>query len=117
MSASYVFVFFFAFADLCCKCSFTRMLWFFEYYEACTLWIKDFVVTNTLREVWENTFHLCLFIWQFLMVYSVRTDRSSRLSVYSSRIHSLPLPFVVCIADCPPGLPHSLKYGGETSAE
>ena len=104
MSASYVFVFFFAFADLCCKCSFTRMLWFFEYYEACTLWIKDFVVTNTLREVWENTFHLCLFIWQFLMVYSVRTDRSSRLSVYTHCLCLLWFALQIALLDSPTAL-------------
>ena len=62
MSACYVLVSFLVFADWCCKRSFTRMLWFFEYHEACTLWIKDFVVTNTFREVWENTFHLCLIV-------------------------------------------------------
>ena len=104
MSASYVFVYFFAFADLCCKCSFTRMLWFFEYYEACTLWIKDFVVTNTLREVWENTFHLCLFIWQFLMVYSVRTLRSSRSSVYTHGLCLLWFALQIALLDSPTAL-------------
>lgn len=63
MSARYVFVFFLVFADLCCKCSFTRMLWFFSYYEACTLRIKDFVVTNTFEEVWENKYFSPLIVY------------------------------------------------------
>ena len=104
MSACYVFVFFLVFADLCCKCSFTRMLWSFEYYEACTLWIKDLVVTNTFREVWENTFHLCLFMWQFLMVYSVRTDRSSRLLVYTHCLCLLWFALQIALLDSPTAL-------------
>lgn len=92
MSACYVLVSFLVFADWCCKRSFTRMLWFFEYHEACTLWIKDFVVTNTFREVWENTFHLCLIV--YVAVFD-GLQCQGRSFLWIIGVYSLPLSFVV----------------------
>ena len=115
MSACYVFVFFLVFADLCCKCSFTRMLWFFEYYEACTLQIKDFVWLTLLRRCGKiNTSHLyfnslCGSFWWFTV--------SGQTHPLDYRCTLIAAAFCGLIADCPLGLPHSLKYGGETSAE
>ena len=93
MSACYVFVFFLVFADLCCKCTFTRMLWFFEYYEACTLRIKDFMWLTLLRRCGKrNTFHLYLIV--YVAVFG-DLQCQGRPTLWIIGVHSLPLLFVV----------------------